>query len=405
MAEAKNSFDLVIVGGGMVGSALACALALEGFSIGLVETREPARNWPEGELDLRVSALTRASQHILHNLGVWERTAEMRVSPYREMHGWDAGGSGSIHFDSADIGEPDLGHIVENRVTQLALWDRLGGLPEVRRVCPAVVSAIDLHHKRPAAILEDGEVLQSNLLVAADGARSALRGMAGIVTQGWAYGQHAVVANVRPEEFHRETAWQRFMPSGPLAFLPIDDGRCSIVWSTSPQHAKELLALDDAAFCRELGQASEHILGAILETGPRAQFPLRLRHAKNYVVQGLALVGDAAHTVHPLAGQGVNLGLLDAAALVDTLVDARAAGRPLGALNTLRRYERARKGANMGMLAAMDGFKRLFSNDIPPLRLIRNLGLNLTDAAAPVKHVITRRALGILGELPKLARS
>ena len=404
MAEATDSFDVVIVGGGMVGSALACALALEGFSIALVESREPVRNWPEGELDLRVSALTRASQRILHNLGVWERMAEMRVSPYREMHVWDAGGSGSIHFDSAEIGEPDLGHIVENRVTQLALWDRLGGLPEVRRFCPAAVSAIDLHQNRPTATLEDGDILQADLLVAADGARSALRGMAGIVTQGWAYGQHAVVANVRPEESHRETAWQRFMPSGPLAFLPVNDGRCSIVWSTSPLHAKELLALDEAAFCRELGQASEHVLGAILEAGPRAQFPLRLRHAKNYVARGLALVGDAAHTVHPLAGQGVNLGFLDAAALVDILVDATTAGRQPGDLNTLRRYERARKGANMGMLAAMDGFKRLFSNDILPLRLVRNLGLNLTDAATPVKHLITRRALGTLGELPRLAR-
>ena len=399
-----NSFDVVIVGGGMVGSALACALALEGFSIAVVESREPAGSWPRDELDLRVSALTRASQHILHNLGVWERMCAMRVSPYREMHVWDAGGSGSIHFDCAEIGEPDLGHIVENRVTQLALWERLGSLSKVRRLCPAAVTTIDLQRSRPVATLEDGEVVQADLLVAADGARSALRGMAGIATQGWAYGQHAVVANVRPEKSHRETAWQRFMPSGPLAFLPIDDGRCSIVWSTSPQHAKELLALDEAAFCRDLGLASEHVLGTILETGPRAQFPLRLRHAKNYVARGLALVGDAAHTVHPLAGQGVNLGFLDAAALADTLVDAREAGRQLGDLNTLRRYERTRKGANLGMLAAMDGFKRLFGNDITPLRLVRNLGLNLTDAATPIKHLITRRALGTLGELPRLAR-
>ena len=194
------------------------------------------------------------------------------------------------------------------------------------------------------------------------------------------------------------------MPGGPLAFLPIDDGRCSIVWSTTPQHARELLALDEAAFCRQLARASEGILGDILETGPRAEFPLRLRHAKNYVTRGLALVGDAAHTVHPLAGQGVNLGFMDAAALADILIDARAAGRDLGALATLRRYERTRKGANMGMLAAMDGFKRLFSNDVTPLRLVRNLGLNLTDAAKPVKHLIARRALGTTGELPRLAR-
>jgi 2-octaprenylphenol hydroxylase len=252
--------------------------------------------------------------------------------------------------------------------------------------------------------LEDGREIQARLLVAADGANSRVRGLAGIPVRGWGYDQNAVVATVRPERPNRDTAWQRFMPSGPLAFLPINDGRCSIVWSTSPEQAQQLLALEPEAFCEALGGASDYVLGEILETGPRASFPLRLQHATHYVQPGLALVGDAAHAIHPLAGQGVNLGFLDAATLAEVLTEARRASRDIGSHGVLRRYERTRKGDNLMMLAAMDGFKRLFGNDLAPLRLLRNLGLRLTDSADPVKQLIMRRALGMLGEQPRLAR-
>jgi 2-octaprenylphenol hydroxylase len=399
-----SDYDLIIAGGGMVGSTLACALGEAGFSVALVESREPARIWPPQEVDLRVSALTRASQHILENLAVWQRMCNLRVSPYREMRVWDATGSGAIHFDSATIGEPDLGHIVENRVTQLALWERLEQLQTVSLLCPAAVTTLERGPRGPRITLEDGRELRARVLVAADGARSRVRGLAGIAVRGWGYDQDALVATVRPEKHHRDTAWQRFMPSGPLALLPIDDGRCSIVWSTSPEHARELLALEPDAFCEALGGASDYALGAILETGPRASFPLRLQHALQYVQPGLALVGDAAHAIHPLAGQGVNLGLLDAATLAEVLVDARRAGRDLGSYGVLRRYERTRKGDNLLMLAAMDGFKRLFGNELPPLRLLRNLGLRLADSASPMKQLIMQRALGMLGEQPRLAR-
>jgi 2-octaprenylphenol hydroxylase len=194
------------------------------------------------------------------------------------------------------------------------------------------------------------------------------------------------------------------MKRGPLAFLPIDDGRCSIVWSTSPQETSELMALDDQAFCSALTLASDRMLGEVEAVGPRAAFPLRLGHAETYIQPGLALVGDAAHAIHPLAGQGVNLGFLDAAALAETLIEARSSGRAIGSLSTLRRYERARKGGNMAMLAAMDAFKRTFSNEIPPLRLARNLGLSLADRAGPLKQLLVRRAMGLTGELPALAR-
>jgi 2-polyprenyl-6-methoxyphenol hydroxylase-like FAD-dependent oxidoreductase len=452
----------------MVGAALGCALGELGFRVAVIEAREPPADWPRDTVEARTSALTRGSEYILRNLGVWDGMAALRVSAYRRMHVWDSAGFGEIHFDCAEIGEPNLGHIVENRVIQKALWERLGELPTVTRLCPASVSALELGGEHPVLTLDtastvasgsrpggrsyDGNgaydpagapstaqlqsagrsgvhaaiehvgrpsgrhqhrdpgvaptgtiTLTASLIVAADGAQSAVRAMAGLGTRGWAYDQHAVVAIVRPARHHDDTAWQRFLPTGPVALLPIDDGRCNVVWSTTPEQAAELKAMPDDAFRRALTGATQARLGDIRETGPREVFPLRLQHAENYVEPGLALVGDAAHAVHPLAGQGVNLGLLDAATLADVLAQARGRGRPLGAMATLRRYERSRKGANLAMLGAMDAFKRLFSNDNPALYLARNLGLKATDLAAPVKHAIMRRALGVTGERPSLA--
>jgi 2-octaprenylphenol hydroxylase len=394
---------LIIVGGGMVGAALGCAVAEAGLSVLLLERRKPKRKWPKQEVDLRVSALTRASQRILENLGAWQRMSELRISPYTDMEVWDAAGAGRIHFSAQEIGEANLGHIVENRITQLALWERLEQLPNVTLRTDAKIDAL-LLHEGPALRLSDDRLLTAELIVAADGRDSQIRAMAGIGTRGWDYDQHAIVATVTPQRHHGQTARQRFMKHGPLAFLPIDDGRCSIVWSTSPQEAAQLMALDEAAFCAALTRASERMLGEVEAVGPRGVFPLRLGHAQHYVKPGLALVGDAAHAIHPLAGQGVNLGFLDAATLAETLIQARASGRPLGGLSTLRRYERARKGGNMAMLAAMDFFKRTFSNEIVPLKQLRNLGLTLADRSGPLKHLVMRRALGLIGELPALAR-
>jgi 2-octaprenylphenol hydroxylase len=292
---------------------------------------------------------------------------------------------------------------VENRVTQLALWERLAQLPNATMLCPGSLSRLEFGDS-PRLWLDDGRILQAGLIVGADGRDSLVRKMAGIGIQGWDYDQHAIVATVRPQQHHQFTAWQRFMPTGPLALLPILDGHCSIVWSTSPLQAQELMGLDDDAFCEVLSLASERRLGEMLEVGPRGLFPLRLGHAETYIREGLALVGDAAHAIHPLAGQGVNLGFLDAATLAEVLVEAKKAGRKLGALTTLRRYERARKGDNLGMLAAMDLFKRFFSNEILPVQLLRNFGLSLVDHAGPLKDMIMRRAMGLTGELPELAR-
>ncbi len=406
MNSIKIDYDLIIVGGGMVGSALACALGETDLRIALLEGKPLEHICPNLKPDLRVSAINRASQRIFAAVGAWDSMTAWRVSPFRDMQVWDAMGSGYIHFDSAAIGEPLLGWIIENRVIQYALLERVQQLPAVDLFCPMALDAAEpLDGKGWRVRLNDGCEYATRLLVGADGAQSKVRQLAGVNTRGWSYDQKAVVSNVRTAESHQETAWQRFLPAGPLAFLPLHDGGCSIVWSTLPEQADALLALDDSAFAQALTEAFDRRLGAITDVGPREAFPLRLQHTHDYVKPGLALIGDAAHVVHPLAGQGVNLGLLDAATLAEVILNALAAGQEIGAFKMLRRYERWRKGDNLLMLGVMDGFKRLFSNSLPPVRLLRTLGLHLTDAASPLKNLIARRAMGLEGDLPRLARA
>ncbi len=398
-------YDLIISGGGMVGALLASALGNADLNIALLEGAPLERIRPGAELDYRVSAINRASQRMFASVGAWDGMTAWRVSPFRTMRVWDAVGFGQIHFDSADLGEPLLGWIIENRVIQSALLERAQQLPAVTLLSPAALeNAEALAGNGWRVQLTDGRILTTRLLVGADGAQSKVRQLANIDARGWDYDQKAIVANVRTAESHQETAWQRFLPTGPLAFLPLSDGRCSIVWATAPESADELLALNDAEFAEALAAAFDQRLGAIGAVGSRGAFPLRLQHARAYVKPGLALIGDAAHVVHPLAGQGVNLGLLDAATLAEVILDALAVGHDFSSIKTLRRYERRRKGDNLLMLGVMDGFKRLFGNTPPPVRLLRNLGLNLTDAVRPLKNLIARRAMGLDGDLPHLAR-
>ncbi len=402
--DAPRAFDVLVVGGGMVGAAFALACAGKGLAIGLVEARPPERDWPKGELDLRVSALSRASQRMLERLGAWSRIVDLGASPYRRMHVWDGVSGGAITFDSADLGEPDLGHIVENRAIQLALWELLEQAPDLTLVSPASIADLERGREGSRLVLGKGRILEGRLLVAADGRDSLIRELAGIPTQGWDYDQQAIVANVRPQQWHQETAWQRFLPTGPLALLPVADGRCSLVWSATQGRAQELLALDDQEFSDALTEASEDRLGWIRVEGPRAAVPLRLQHAERYVEPGLALIGDAAHAIHPLAGQGVNLGFLDAAELAAALDIALGRRRDIATLWTLRRYERARRGENAAMLMAMDAFKRAFGSRFPPLVAARGLGLALTDRMEPLKRLFMERALGLGEGLPPLAR-
>ena len=388
----------------MVGMALAAALGRSPLRVAVVERMAPDSTAGQGEYDLRVSAITVASQRIFENLGAWDGMRARRVSPFGDMEVWDAGGNGRIHFDAAELGEPHLGHIIENRVVQSALHDVVAELPNVELIQPATIERMGWDADYMYLRLEDGRMLAGGLLVGADGGRSWVREQAGIETTGWDYGQTAVVATVRTSEPHRQTAWQRFLPEGPLAFLPLGDGRCSIVWSAAPEHAEALLAMPPEDFCTELAAAFDHRLGVVESVGERAGLPLRLRHAKAYVRPRLALVGDAAHTIHPLAGQGVNLGLADAAVLAEVLLDARVRRKGIGSIPVLRRYERWRKADNLAMMAAMDGFKRVFGSELAPVRWARSLGLNLTHAVLPVKNSLMSHAMGLSGELPQLAR-
>jgi len=392
--SAKKEFDIVIAGGGLVGLSLAATLGKADFQVAVLEARQPDFDWPEGSIDLRVYAITRASQALFIDAGVWP-AVQAKAAPFREMRVWDAGGNGDIHFDSAELGEPCLGHILESRVIEKALLDVVADLPSVNLFCPASVKAFEEQGDRQQVELQDGRSLAAKLLVGADGKDSLVRGYAAIHARASDYGQQALVAVVSTRYPHADTAWQRFLPSGPLAFLPLTDGRSSIVWSADSDEARRLMELDDAGFCAALGEAFDYRLGEVLDCGERLRFPLRRQYAERYVAPRLALVGDACHVVHPLAGQGVNLGLKDVRELTDTLLRAREKARDIGSLPVLRRYERARKGDNLATMLVMDGFKHLFGSRVAPLRWARNLGLNLVDAAPPLKNQIMRAAMGL----------
>ncbi|MGE6384249.1 2-octaprenyl-3-methyl-6-methoxy-1,4-benzoquinol hydroxylase [Pseudomonas sp. NPDC078416] len=400
--------DLLIVGAGMVGSALALALQDSGLKI-LVVDGGPLTVKPfvaDAPFEARVSALSIASQRILERLGVWEGIVARRVSPYSDMHVWDGSGTGKVHFSASSVHAEVLGHIVENRVVQDALVERLHG-SEIGLLADARLEQMRHSGDDWLLTLSDGRTLRAPLVVAADGANSTVRRMTGTATREWDYLHHAIVTSVRTAESHRKTAWQRFTDDGPLAFLPLDrEGEhwCSIVWSVTPEQSERLMKLDDERFCRELENAFEGCLGQVISADPRVCVPLRQRHAKRYVAPGLALIGDAAHTIHPLAGQGVNLGFLDAAVLAEVLRGAVERGERLADERVLSRYERRRMPHNLTLMAAMEGFERLFQADALPVRLLRNAGLKMVDHSAEAKALFVRQALGLTGDLPALAK-
>ena len=406
----RRQCDLLVIGGGMVGSAFAClaAAADPELSVVVLEARESGPFDSNGPYTARVSAISSSSARILQSCGAWEAIAEARISPYEEMKVWDASGSeegnGVIQFNSAEIGEPCLGHIVENDLVQWALKDKLDKVPSVSWLEPATLQSLRLDSDQATAELEDGRRIQAKLIIGADGAGSRSRQLAAIETGGWAYGQHAVVAHIVTDKPHGKIARQRFLPTGPLAFLPLADGRCSIVWSTSPERAAVLLEMSQPEFLMALSKASDYVLGEVLECGPRAAFPLQMQFARKYTVPRFALIGDAAHAVHPLAGQGVNMGFLDAASLAQIVLDAISIGRDPGDGAVLRRYERWRKGENLATLIGCDAIGRLFSNDTDILRTARRLGLTIVNAAPLVKNQFIRRAMGLVGDLPEAAR-
>lgn len=406
MADTQ-AFDIAIVGAGIAGSALAAALAGRGLSIALVEAQPLVRpELPEsldiGAFDPRVSALTPRSRQLLQELGAWEAVESYRCCPYRHMSVWDADGTGCIEFDCADVNATALGYIVENRAIVSSLLERVQASADITAFGGVGLQACnrDKAAQTMQMQLANGATLQADLLVAADGALSRVREMLGFRTREWDYGHRAIVTTAQLERPHEDTAWQRFLPSGPLAFLPLpgssDHHYCSIVWSLREELVDDLLALDEMAFCAQLGAAFEHRLGAVQACSARFAFPLRQRHAVDYIQPGVALVADAAHTIHPLAGQGINLGLQDVAVLAEEIVSGLARGSSAGQLDVLRRYQRRRKGENLAMMAAMDGFKRLFEQEALPLRWLRNVGMRGVGRLKPVKQQLMRHAMGVL---------
>ena len=397
--------DVAVVGAGMVGAALALDLAQRGFEVALIESRAPAPWRAEDEVDLRVVALAASSIGLLERLDVWTSIASARASAYRRMRVWDALAPGSLGFDAADEGASALGYIVENKLIQSALWQAVERQSAIDLRCPARVvateivaaGAADARVASPESRLlsfDDGTQLKARLVVAADGADSALRGLLGITAHDRDYAQRGIVAHVSHERAHEATAWQRFLPHATLAFLPLADGRSSIVWSAPNAEAARLLALDDAAFRAELGAAFDFRLGAIMAATPRAAFPLRMRLADRYIAPRFALVGDAAHVVHPLAGQGVNLGFRDVAELAGVLSEARERKVDFAAETNLRRYERRRRSDNAISARAFDTIQRGFGSDASAIAVLRGAGLALVDRVAPLKRFFAHRAAG-----------
>ncbi|MFP8967621.1 UbiH/UbiF/VisC/COQ6 family ubiquinone biosynthesis hydroxylase [Pokkaliibacter sp. CJK22405] len=397
--------EIAVVGAGMVGAAVALGAAQQGWQVTLIDPRPaPMTSLPSidasagdevSSYDVRVSALTESSRRLLEQLGVWEAMARTRISPYQHMHVWDSEGIGKIHFDAAEMHCHTLGHIVENRVTVMALHQQLeqAGV----RWLSGKVKSLSLPESGMRCIqLESGERLQAKVIVGADGAESRVRQLSGIARVDRDYGHSALVATVKTSGTHQYTAWQRFMPKGPLALLPLADPHLvSIVWSSEPEHCRELMALDDDSFCGLLTECSEAVLGTVEAVSERTSVPLKMRHALSYQTDQVVMVGDAAHTIHPLAGQGVNLGFKDVEALLTQWQQAKARKRSPGEARWLQAYQRQRKADNWLTMAGMSGFKHLFGSRQPVLTLARNLGLTWTDQLPLLKRQMAARAMGL----------
>lgn len=400
----KEIFDVVIVGGGMVGAAVACGLGGGALRVAIIETSPPMPFSPEQPHDLRVSALSIASKNILETVGAWAGVVNRRVCPFRRMRVWES--SGDTEFCSDDINYPELGYIVENRVTQLALLERLQDFENVELISPAAIYKITYCPAKPSEVeLGDGRILSAKLLVAADGGQSKVRQAVGLGVTSWDYQQHALVIYIETAYGQQDITWQRFVPTGPQAFLPLTGHYGSIVWYHSPDEVNRLKALSFEELKDELVAAFPDCLGKVNSVLATASFPLKRQHAQSYVKTGVALVGDAAHMINPLAGQGVNIGLLDAAALAEVIVDAAKKGLEISDLSVLKRYEQMRRRENLIMMTAMDVFYQVFSNEILPIKFLRNLGLGFAERISPAKNKVMRSAMGLEGNLPKLAKA
>ena len=399
----KENFDVVIVGGGMVGAAVACSLGDSSLSVAVIESALPEDFETTQPHDLRVSALSIASKNILETVGAWTGIENRRLCPFRRMRVWET--AGDTEFNSDAIEHPALGYIVENRITQLALLERLKTFNNIQLISPANIKKIRYTLGQDSEVeLEDQRILTAKVLVAADGGQSKVRQSVGIGVTSWDYKQHALVIYISTAYEQQDITWQRFVPSGPQAFLPLSGKFGSIVWYNTPDEVTRLKSLPYETLKTELITAFPDCLGQVEEVLGVASFPLKRQHAQSYAKPGVVLVGDAAHMINPLAGQGVNIGLLDAAALGEVLIEASKKGENISDISVLKRYEKLRRNENLKMMTVMDVFYQVFSNDVLPLKFIRNLGLGLAERVLPAKNKVMRAAMGLEGNLPKLAR-
>ena len=411
-------YDIVIVGGGMVGSMLAAALATQcgaRLRVAILESAQPSPLTAEDPYDLRVSALSIASENMLKAVGAWPGIVARRFAPFRFMQVWDGEQGGNTMFDSTELGYPHLGCIVENRVIQLALHERLSEFDSVDILCPEKLLAADVLPKRVEVRLESGKHLSTGCLIGADGARSRVRELAAIAVESSQYPQKALVATVQTSLPQQDITWQRFLPTGPQALLPLAGHRASMVWYHSEEEVDRLQSLPETEFLRLMEAEFPEQMGSLDALLGRGSFPLFKSHATHYVKERIALIGDAAHTVHPLAGQGVNLGLLDAAVLAEVVSDvvlqkssstrAESIGEIIGRRHHLRRYERWRRTDNALMIQVLDGFYEVFKPRPRPLRVVRSMALDFVNRLSPARGALMQYAMGVSGDLPRLAIS
>lgn len=398
----NDKYDVIIVGGGMVGATVACGLGGSNLQVAVIEKLLPKAFDQDQNHDLRVSALSIASVNILKTVGAWRGVVERRLCPYRRMRVWES--EGDTEFRSDDIKCLELGFIVENRVLQLALLERLRNFDNIDLYCPDAIKKIHYGGEQSLVELEQGGQLSTGLLIAADGGQSRVRQVVGLGVNSWDYKQHALVISIETAYGQQDITWQHFVPSGPQAFLPLSGHRGSVVWYNSPDEIRRLKTLPKDQLLAELIATFPDCLGEVKSILGFASFPLKRQHAQGYVKQGVALVGDAAHIINPLAGQGVNIGFLDAAALAQVLLEANMNEEVIASMVVLKRYEKMRRNENLKIMNIMEVFYRVFSNQVMPLKFLRNLGLGLAERVSPVKHKVMRYAMGLEGKLPKLAK-
>ncbi|MDZ3837674.1 MAG: UbiH/UbiF/VisC/COQ6 family ubiquinone biosynthesis hydroxylase [Rhodospirillales bacterium] len=401
-AGATLAPDVVIVGGGLVGGTLACALADSGLSTVVVEAGTLA-TMLDDRFDGRASAISLTSRRLLDAIGLWPGMAA-DATPMRHIRVTEGASPLYLHYDHRDVGDEPFGHMVENRHYRRALYARIRELEAVTFLAPARAASVERTDAGVEVLLEGGGLVRARLAVGAEGRTSRLREEAGIRVSGWSYRQVGIVCTVEHERPHGFVAHERFLPAGPFAILPLTGNRSSIVWTERAERAPAIMALDDAGFINEVALRFGDFLGTLTIVGPRWSYPLSLQFAEKAVAPRLALVGDAIHAMHPIAGQGLNMGLRDVAALSEVLAEARRLGLDLGAADVLARYQRWRRFDNTLMLALTDGLNRLFEIDATPVRLARDLGLAAVNAMPPVKRFFMRHAMGMVGELPRLMR-